>query len=524
MSRLLSLSYLKPWAMPLAYSSPVVGMSCLMAPLAIVQGIYAKHYGISLTTIAMVVLVARIFDAITDPTIGYWVDRYYQRTGSRKPFVVVGGLLTVVVGYLLYVPPEQVSTAYFAACLILFYMAHTLFDIPHITWGGELTYSDETSPGKNNKSGIVGKTIDKAIDKNKVYSLRVMSGYLGLILFYTIPQLPLFDTSDITPETLQVAAVVAGLLILVSLWVCVAATSRGSSPTTLSANLNGTSTSRYGRAKKTGSVVKRNEFRLLLRMMTGSAPFALFCAAVLFSGIASGMWYGLIFIYVDSYLGMGDQFAQMFMMAFMVGVICTPFWYLVARHIGKKNVWIIGTLLMMVCFVYTTKLHPGETQFYELVLLKSLQTFSLVGSGIATLALLSDIADYGTWKYRINRSASYFAIYTFMGKSNIAIAMAMGLAIAGGYGFDAAATTHSEDSVFGLTLAMTWLPFLFSVVSLIFFLRIPLNERHSHIVRRQLDCRAARAAVDIFENTPETSPSTTSKVTVTTAPEEALPR
>ena len=491
MSTKLSLSYLKSWATPLAYSSPVVGMSCLMAPLSVVQGIYAKHYGMSLTTIAMVVLVARAFDAITDPAIGYCVDRYYQKTGSRKPFVVVGGVLTVVSGYLLYVPPEQVSAVYFTVCLILFYLAHTLFEIPHITWGGELTSSEETAPEKSSKPGIV----DKVIDKTKVYSLRVMSAYLGLILFYIIPQLPLFDTSDITPETLQVAAVIAGLLILASLWPCVATTPRTSPPPTLSANLNSSSTDTIGHGQKnnTGRIIKKSELLQLLRMMLGNTPFLLFCAAVLLSGIAAGMWLGLIFIYVDAYLGMGDQFAQMFMMAFMVGVISTPFWYQVARYIGKKNVWIVTKCLMMVCFVYTTMLHPDETQFYELVLLKALQTFSLAGAGIVTVSLLSDIADYSTWKYRVNRSASYFAIYAFMGKSNIAIAMAIGLAIAGWYGFDATATTHSPDSVFGLTLAMTWLPFFFSLVSLIFFLMIPLNERRSQIIRRQLACQATRA-------------------------------
>lgn len=505
------LSYVKPWATPLAYSAPVVGMSCLMAPLAIVQGIYAKHYGIPLTTIAMVVLVARIVDAITDPAIGYWIDRYYQKTGSRKPFVMVGGLLTVVSGYLLYVPPAQVSAVYFAVCLILFYLAYTLFEIPHITWGGELSSSEKTLPGKSSKSSIVNKT--------KVYSLRVMSGYVGLILFYTIPQLPLFDTSDITPETLQVAAVMAGLLMLASLWLCAAATPRGSPPPTLPANLKSTNTNDHGQNNNSGSTVNKNEFRQLLRMMTGNTSFVLFCGAVLFSGIAVGMWYGLIFIYVDAYLGMGDQFAQMFMMAFVVGVISTPFWYQAACHIGKKNVWIVAKLLMMVCFVYTTLLHPGETQFYELVLLKALQTFALSGMGVVTSVLLSDIADYGTWKYRVNRSASYFAVYTFMGKSNAAIAMATGLAIAGWYGFDATATTHSQDSVFGLTLAMTWLPFFFSLVSLIFFLMIPMNERRSQIVRRQLDGRAARAAVDTPERAPKNSPNTISTVAVTTASE-----
>ena len=52
------------------YAAPFFGVSLLMGPLAVLSGIYAKHYGFALTTIATVILVARLFDAITDPVIG----------------------------------------------------------------------------------------------------------------------------------------------------------------------------------------------------------------------------------------------------------------------------------------------------------------------------------------------------------------------------------------------------------------------------------------------------------------------
>ena len=74
----------------LAYASPVIGISFLHSPMAVVHSMYAKYFGIGLTTIAVVLLFARLFDAITDPLIGYWSDRYYARTGTRKPFVVWG--------------------------------------------------------------------------------------------------------------------------------------------------------------------------------------------------------------------------------------------------------------------------------------------------------------------------------------------------------------------------------------------------------------------------------------------------
>ena len=91
------------------YALPVVTLAWLMAPLAVVQGIYAKHHGLSLTSIASVLVIARLFDAVTDPMVGYFSDCYQQRYGSRKPIMIVGGVLFTISAYFLYVPPVEVT-------------------------------------------------------------------------------------------------------------------------------------------------------------------------------------------------------------------------------------------------------------------------------------------------------------------------------------------------------------------------------------------------------------------------------
>ena len=94
-----------------AYVAPSVILAFLYSPMGIVQGIYAKHFGVAMTTIAAALLISRLFDAVTDPLIGFWSDHYYLKSGSRKPFVLVGGLLLVISGYCLYVPvnPEYIK-------------------------------------------------------------------------------------------------------------------------------------------------------------------------------------------------------------------------------------------------------------------------------------------------------------------------------------------------------------------------------------------------------------------------------
>ena len=79
-------------------------------------------------------------------------------------------------------------------------------------------------------------------------------------------------------------------------------------------------------------------------------------------------------------------------------------------------------------------------------------------------SLLSDIVDYGTWKFGADRAGTYFSLYTFINKAVGALGGAMGLAIAGWVGFDPTTTTHSDMSISGVRFAIAWIPALFITV------------------------------------------------------------
>lgn len=465
----------------MVYSLPAITTAWLTAPIYIIQGVYAKYYGLSLTTIAAVILATRLFDAVSDPVIGYWSDRHLQRAGTRKPFMLVGGLLLIVSGYFLYVPvdfstqrvldvgalerPANVDPLYFIVWFLIFYLAWTLFEIPHITWAGELA-----------------KT---AQQKTKIYSFRQLAGYLGLVLFYVVPLLPFFETSEITPNTLQVSVIAASLLMLIFLVICLQLTPNGD-------DLKSLSQQRKNSVRTPVVKVTKTDFRKFWQSITRNKPFLIFICAYLFAGIGAGMWYGLIFIYVDTYLKLGESFAQMFLLAFAVGLAATPVWYKLAIWWDKKNTWILATVLAIVSFIYTGTLHPSETGFNQLAMLKVIQTLGFTCVGIIAPAILSEIADYSAWKYGAARAATYFSIYTFIGKSNSAVATALGLSIAGLYGFDATAAEHSEHSIFGLTMAISWLPPIFSLIALVFIVLLSINTRRHSIIRRRLDSRESR--------------------------------
>ena len=450
-----------------AYALPVITMLWLHAPLVIIQGIYAKYYGLSLTTIAAIVLLGRFFDAVTDPLIGYYSDRYRRRTGTRKPFVLMGGLLMIVSGYFLYVP-FSASILYFSLCLFAFYLSYTLFDIPHNAWASELAQS--------------------ASEKSIIFSFRSAGILFGLVLFYAIPLLPFFETRDITPETLKVSVITAGIMMVVFLAICIKYTPDGMQPSILK---------EAPKSEDTSTVNRFDRLRAIYQSLIDNKPLCIFLASYISYGLGYGLWLGLVFLYVDSYLGIGELFAQVFLAAYIAGIIVTPIWCKTANKWGKKITMSLAFIFFIISFIYTGLLVPGEAGLRELLILKITNTLGASGILAIAPAMLSKIIDYSTWKSRNENTAIYYSLYAFLTKAGLAIGVAVGLAIADWYGFDATVTSQAAENVVGLLLAMVWLPVAFILSALVFTLLNPINSRRHKIIRRCLDVRARREDVTV---------------------------
>lgn len=451
-----------------AYSLPVIGLAFLMGPIAILQGIYAKYFGMPLTTIATVLLIARLFDAISDPVIGFLSDRYYARTGSRKLFMVVGALLFIFSSYFLYVPlgfhisidSPSVSPVYFLFWFILFYFAFTLFEVPHLAWGGELCESSQ--------------------DKNRIYAWRSVATFLGSLFFFAMPLLPVFETSAFTPQTLRWSVIVTGCLIIPVLFFCMSTV-----PASGSTKINNSSVNTKSKPENKKS---------LLSSIIKNTPLLIFFAAFICAGIGVGMWFTLMFLYVESYLDLGEQFSLAYVISLAVCILTIGGWPILADRWSKQCVWIIATFMITTGIASTSLLSPSNTSQLALMLCMTTIYAGFAALNIMAPSILADIIDYGTWKFGTERAGTYFSLYTLMTKGNIAVGGALGLAIVGWYGFDATSVIHSSETVFGLRLAISWLPAPIVLLSSLFIALIPINAHRHTIIRRRLDTRTHRAA------------------------------
>jgi glycoside/pentoside/hexuronide:cation symporter, GPH family len=93
--------------------------------------------------LGMAVMIFRIWDAVTDPIMGWISDRTESRFGRRRPYIVTGAILGGLLFALMWwCPMGMTPNFYFIWYLgisILFYSAFTVFGVPYVALGYELS-------------------------------------------------------------------------------------------------------------------------------------------------------------------------------------------------------------------------------------------------------------------------------------------------------------------------------------------------------------------------------------------------
>ncbi len=110
--------------------------------------------GLSAFWLGTIMIIPRLWDAVSDPIVGVMSDNTRSRWGRRRPYILVGGI-TVAITFVLmwWIPRGDGVQEFFAtessynwfqlsfilAALLAFYTACTVFEIPHGALGMELS-------------------------------------------------------------------------------------------------------------------------------------------------------------------------------------------------------------------------------------------------------------------------------------------------------------------------------------------------------------------------------------------------
>ena len=401
----------------IAYALPQLPFYLLIiGPLSAMSGVYVKYFGLSLGAIAAAKMLSRLFDGVTDPLVGYFSDYYQQRFGSRKPLVLVGGILMLLTSTLLYIPygrdaqhSPSVSFAYFLFFYLALTLSWTVLEIPHLAWAVDIS---------TDKKG-----------RSQRFSFRSMMGYLAPLIFFSIPLLPIFDTTEITPETLEYGVYLAWVLMPLSLWFCL---SYVPDPPSIS-------TRKTGQVEQPESVLnetpvvnqvqhlsKKQRFQNAFRMIVDNRPLLIFFLAYAFCGLGMAMFNGLTFFFVDNYLGLAEKLPFVFMVQYGVGIPAAWLWGLVAQKVAARYTWVMGLSLCALGLLGVGFITPGgEASFWVYLLCNSLIGAGFISTYVAGYMVLATIVDHGKDKFGRDCSSVYFAFRTTVFKINAAIGLSL---------------------------------------------------------------------------------------------------
>ncbi|MDY4222013.1 MAG: glycoside-pentoside-hexuronide (GPH):cation symporter [Candidatus Faecousia sp.] len=118
---------------------------------------YQDVLGLSATFVGLILMIARIFDAVNDPFMGVLVAKTRSRWGRFRPWLFSGTVLNAVVLYALFAAPAMEGTAlmvYFTAAYILWGVTYTMMDIPYWSMIPAVT----RTPAERESLSVVGRT------------------------------------------------------------------------------------------------------------------------------------------------------------------------------------------------------------------------------------------------------------------------------------------------------------------------------------------------------------------------------
>ena len=141
---------------------------------------YNQVIGLSGTLAGLAVLIATIFDAISDPLVGSISDNYKSRLGRRHPFMFAAPLPAMICIYFIFTPPsglDQIAIfAWFAIFTVLLRLSITLYTIPHLALGAELS--------------------DDYIERSNIMSFNNVFAYTGVIIMHVYVWFLIFPNID----------------------------------------------------------------------------------------------------------------------------------------------------------------------------------------------------------------------------------------------------------------------------------------------------------------------------------------
>jgi GPH family glycoside/pentoside/hexuronide:cation symporter len=389
-----------PLAKKIAYSAPAFALAVIGIPVYVyIPKFYTDVVGINVILMGYLLFTVRIFDAVTDPVLGYLSDRTVTKFGRRRPYIAVGSVFVAGAMFLLFNPPHAgpaMETVWFGVFIYALFLFWTVVTVPYESLGPEITfdYHERTALFGMRDGFLIAGTLAAASAPALVQWL------------FGLPGTPEGERG----KFFRISILYAPLLIGTAWWCFLAIREREPSSS------------------------QSGHLSLLpgLRQVVRNRPFMVLLAAYTVSAIGNNLPATLILFYVQYVLG--SDLADFFLLLyFATGILFLPGWIFMSRRTGKKIAWVASMAVNSGAFLGVFFLGPGDAWIYGILVF-----LSGIGFG-ATLALPSaiqaDVIDYDELLTGERREGQYIGWWSIAKKLAAAVGIGAGLAILGMAGY-----------------------------------------------------------------------------------------
>jgi GPH family glycoside/pentoside/hexuronide:cation symporter len=452
-----------------AYSIGMLVNNLQAAALPAMVVILNLGLGMDVLWVGLIGAIPRIFDAVSDPMLGYISDNTRTRWGRRRPYIFVGAILSGIIFALMWQLPQGHSQSfyfwYFMTMSILFFLAYTVYATPFVAFGYEMTPDYHERTRLHAFANTVGQL-----------------AWLGVPWFYAIMASSLFRDTVHGARTLAIAVgAIVALLGIVPAIFC--RERRTLAPTEKS---------------KKGFWENMAEFFKGIGITFKCNPFVKLCGAtfLVFNGFQLGMSFSIyVMIY---YLFSGNdadagKLLGWFGMLTSIATLCViPLTGWIATRIGKRRTFLITISLSIVGYalkwVGYNPAHPYWLLFAApFVAFGTGSLFTLMGS------MISDVCDYDELQTHQRREGVFGAIYWWMVKVGMALAGLLTGVLLKVSGFDVALGAGQADkTLFLLRVFDVGVPIVTSAIALFIIATYKITETRAHDIRAELEKRRGK--------------------------------
>ncbi len=443
----------------MAYGGPAIPLQMMIMPVALfLAPLFTGELGVSMSTWAAVLGMARIIDIATDPIVGMLCDRFPSRWGRRRHWVVIATPMAMIGCALLFTPHYFVTTPTFAYLLVatlLFNFSTTLQNLNMSAWGGELStdYAERT----------------------RIMGWRYVMVAISCLMTFGIPAamewfLPHPSMGD------KVRALMWTAVVLMPLATFLAVVFVPERPGDEVAHKD----------RQSFSVLEI--FATLKRMFTNKYLGWLVLVALLQAG-PTAVKASLFVFYVSYIIKAPGMTATLLLAVYIASMISTPIWMWLAK--GREKHRLLAVSVLIYGCSQATMMFWGPNQLFFFVCAIAINGAMNSGPAFLMQSIMADVVDSDTVKSGKQQTGAFFAMLETTTKLAPTLVVVAIFPMLQAWGFDPTGKHNTPDSLNTLRLAFALAPTVPVLVAALLLWNFPLGSKRHGELRSEIDAALA---------------------------------